>query len=71
MSGFQCETGQYDPQSDTYRMEGAMLHPRTGQPIRKVSVIVVHSENEHSLTQFIEFQPGQQTKTTAIRYARA
>ncbi len=71
MSGFQSERGQHDPKSDTYRMEGAMLHPQTGQPIRKVSVIAVHGANEHSVTQFIEFQPGQEMKTMEIRYTRA
>lgn len=68
---FQIEHGQHDPRTDTYTMHGAMTNPHTKRPMRKRTVIAYRGPNEHTMEQYMEMEPGKETKTMEVRYSRA
>jgi len=68
---FQLEHGRHDPKSDTYTMTGTMTDPTSRKTIRKRSVIVYKSPNEHTIEMFFEGQAGRENKAMEIRYTRA
>ena len=67
----QLESGQHDPATDTYAMEGSMTDPSSGQPMAKRSVIKVISPDEHTMEMYFNSEQGPEMKCMEIHYKRA
>lgn len=63
------ETGDVDASGKLWTMTGEFNNPKTGEPMKKKSVITVLDDHHHRMEQFMDGPDGE-IKTMEINYTR-
>jgi Protein of unknown function (DUF1579) len=67
----QHEQGQVDSTGRSWEMHSTFTHPETKQMCKKRTVFAIQDDDHNSMTTYMEFVSGDETKVMEIRFTRA